>query len=194
MSSGIICQACGIEAPTRHVEFLQNIGMLVMRTHRKIKGNLCKNCVHKYFWRMTGTTLVLGPWGTISLIVAPCFIINNVVRYLGALGMPAVPPNAAPPVLTEKALTQLKPFAQKIAEKLNAGVALAEVATDIAARARVTPGQVVKYVVALSQQNRPQPPTGGFPVLPAKPLEVIPLEGSNDEEAFDGETLEESAD
>jgi hypothetical protein len=35
----------------------------------------------------------------------------------------------------------------------------------------VTPGQVVKYVVALSKQSRPAPPiAGGPPALPVQPL------------------------
>jgi len=43
----MICQACGVEAPTKQVEFRQNIGALIMRFHRTIKGQLCKSCVHK---------------------------------------------------------------------------------------------------------------------------------------------------
>jgi hypothetical protein len=171
-ASGIICQGCGIEAPTKKVCFYQNIGMLVMRTHRKIDGMLCKNCVNKHFWKMTGTTLFLGPWGMISLVVAPIFVINNVVRYLGALGMPAVPADAKVPVLTEQAVAQLQPYMQQIVDRLNKTEPLAAVAMDVGPRAQVTPGQVVKYVVALSKQGLPVPPmAGGPPSLPAGPAE-----------------------
>jgi hypothetical protein len=194
MPSGIICQGCGIEAPTRHVIFLQNIGMLVMRTHRKINGMMCKNCVHKHFWKMTTTTLFLGPWGYISIIVSPFFILNNLVRYLGCLGMPAVPPGASVPILTDKAIAQLRPFAGTIADRLNTNEQLVDVANDIARRARVTPGQVVKYVIALSQQNRQQPRTGGFPVVQNKPMPVLPIEADADEEIANAEFDEESAD
>jgi hypothetical protein len=114
-------------------------------------------------------------------------------RYLGTLGMPAVPANAVVPVLTEKVVASLKPYAQKIGERLAAGEELAAIATDIAPRARVTPGQVVKYVVALSRQNRPQPHTGGFPVLPPKPMAVIPLE-PGEHEMLGGEMAEKSVD
>jgi hypothetical protein len=179
MASGIICQSCGIEAPTRNVDFHQNIGMLVMRTRRNIKGMLCKKCIHKHFWKMTTTTIFLGPWGTISAIVAPCFVLNNIVRYLGAIGMPAVPPNATVPVLDDKAVAQLQPLKSKLIERLNNGESMVEVAPDIARQARVTPGQVVLYVVALAKGNRPQPQqlqTRGFPVQPAKPLPVESLE------------------
>jgi hypothetical protein len=179
MASGILCQSCGIEAPTRQVDFHQNIGMLVMRTCRQIKGMLCKRCVHKHFWKMTGTTLVLGPWGTISVIIAPCFIINNIVRYLTVLGMPAVPPDAKIPTLDAKAIAQLQPLTAVLIQRLNNKEPLADVATDIAKQARVTPGQVVKYVIAVSQAKVPPPPpqrTGGFPVLPAKPVPALPVE------------------
>jgi hypothetical protein len=175
MASGIICQSCGIEAPTKHVSFHQNIGMIVMRSHRKIDGKICKRCLHKHFAKMTGTTLLLGPWGYISLIIAPCFVISNVINYLGAVRMPAVPPGAKVPVLDAQALSQLQPHAQSIIDRLNLGEPLEAVAAGIAPLARVTPGQVVKYAVALAQQGRPQAPTYGFPVQPAKPRPVIPL-------------------
>ena len=85
------CQACGAEAPTRYVEFYQNIGALVVRFPSSIKGHLCKSCIHHYFWKCTLTTLALGWWGLISLIVTPFFILNNIFRYVLCLGMPAKP-------------------------------------------------------------------------------------------------------
>ena len=179
MASGIICQSCGIEAPTREVDFHQNIGALVVRFRRRVNGMLCKRCVHKHFWKMTGTTLLLGPWGYISVIIAPCFIINNVVRYLMVIGMPPVPPGAAVPTLDQNAIAQLQPLTPKLIERLNNKEPLATVATGIAQEARVTPGQVVKYVVALSQSNVPAaPPPGprGFPVRLAPPMPVLPVE------------------
>jgi len=84
------CQACGSQAPTRYVEFHQNIGALVVRFRRSIKGELCKGCIHSNFWSMTMTTLCVGWLGTISIIIAPIMIINNVVRYVPCLGLPKV--------------------------------------------------------------------------------------------------------
>jgi hypothetical protein len=81
------CQTCGTEAPTRYVEFHQNIGALVMRFHKSIKGNMCKSCINSYFWRFTLTTLAVGWLGVISLVLAPIFVINNVVRYLSCLSL-----------------------------------------------------------------------------------------------------------
>ncbi len=180
VKQAILCQSCGIEAPTKYVEFRQNIGMLVMRRHRTIKANLCKPCMSKYFRNMTLTTFFLGPWGTISLILAPTFIIMNLVQYFGAIGMEAVPVSAMVPVLTPEAIAKLKPYTVELGRRLSAGEPLVDIARAIGPQARVTPGTVVKYAIAVAQQNRPQP-TLGFPVVPitqppAMPTEPIPIE------------------
>jgi hypothetical protein len=81
------CQACGARAETKYVEFYQNIGVLIMRFSKAVKGNLCKSCIHRYFWELTTINLLFGWWGIISFFVNVIFIGNNVVRYLGCLGM-----------------------------------------------------------------------------------------------------------
>src|SRR5438046_149203 len=88
------CQACGTQAATKHVTFYQNIGALVIRFSRSVDGDLCKACVHKYFWEFTSISLLLGWWGIISFILNPFLILNNVFYYLSCLGMPA--PHAPP--------------------------------------------------------------------------------------------------
>ena len=91
----MICQSCGVEAPTQHVVFYQNIGALVMRFQKKIEGNLCKSCIHKYFWEFTLITLFLGWWGVISFFATLFFYIpNNIIRYLLSLSLKPVPPGA----------------------------------------------------------------------------------------------------
>ena len=157
----MICQACGVEAPTKNVEFRQNIGALVLRFHRKIKGNLCKSCVHKNFWKMTLVTLTVGWLGMISLVVAPIFIVINIVNYLRCLGMPPVPPMARAPELTNDVMTLLQPQAQGIMARLNAGEDAKVIAVDIASTSGTTPGQVILYIrglVRAAQLQRPLPP------------------------------------
>lgn len=149
----MICQICGIEAPTKHVEFHQNIGALVVRFSKSVNGNLCKSCIHKNFWGMTGTTLALGWWGTISLIVTPIFVLNNLGRYLFCLGMPPVPPGATTPLLTDEVVDQISPYFPEICERLNRGEELVEVATSIARLCNVTPGQIVVFVHAVAQSQ-----------------------------------------
>ncbi len=82
------CQSCGRYAPTRYVVLYQNIGLLIMRMGKSIEGNLCKACISKNFWEYTLVTFFAGWWGIISFFLTPFFLINNVVRYLGCLGMP----------------------------------------------------------------------------------------------------------
>jgi len=152
----VICQACGLEAPTKNVSFYQNIGLLVMRFHKSISGNLCKSCVHKYFWQFTLTNLVLGWWGIISFIVTPFFILNNVIRYILCLGMEPVPPGAQQARLTEEAVRKLEPHADSIIERLNQGEDFRRVAENTAMNAGVTPAQVLLYINALVQASRQQ--------------------------------------
>src|SRR5258708_10185940 len=67
------CQICGNLAPTKQVEFNQNVGLIVMRRYATIKGRLCKKCIDKEFTNKTLTTLFFGWWGTISLFVTPVY-------------------------------------------------------------------------------------------------------------------------
>jgi hypothetical protein len=152
----MICQVCGIEAPTKYVAFYQNIGALIMRFSKSIEGNLCKKCIHEYFWSFTGTTLLLGWWGMISLIISPFLIINNVGRYLFCLGMPPVPPDAVAPTLTSEAIEKIKPHVQHLFDRLNAGVSVAEASTEVAELAGVRPAQVILFLRALAEAQAEQ--------------------------------------
>ena len=51
----MICQSCGVEAPTKYVAFYQNIGMLVMRTHR-LENNEDFPSIAADVSRLTGVT------------------------------------------------------------------------------------------------------------------------------------------
>lgn len=141
----MLCQVCGVEAATKSITFRQNIGMLVMRRSAYISGKLCKRCIHRHFWKMTGTTLVLGPWGTISLMLAPLFILNNVGQYITCVTMPGVPRGAGRATLTDDAFTRLEPHAAEIFDRLHAGEDFTQIADSISASADVTPGQVLLF-------------------------------------------------
>jgi hypothetical protein len=168
MSTGILCQGCGREAPTKYAEYHQNIGALVVRFGKSYKGQLCKQCMHKYFWETSLAPLFLGPWGTISLVLWPIFLINNVVRYLGALPMPGVPADARVPQLDPATFERLLPRVDEAFARLNGGETLESVATNIAAATGgVTPGQVLLFMAHVARQaaEQQQAPTGGFPVI-----------------------------
>ncbi len=81
------CESCGLETPTAKVQLYQNIGMLVMRRYRSVKGNICKPCIDNYFWQYTLATSVLGWWGLISLFITPLFIANNLFQFVKSRGL-----------------------------------------------------------------------------------------------------------
>lgn len=149
----MICQCCGVEAPTKYVAFYQNIGALVMRFTRSMQGNLCKSCIHEYFWKFTLTNATLGWWGLHSLIITPFLIVNNVGRYVFCLTMEPVPPGAAVPQLNEDEIARIAQHIDDLFERLAAGDPLEAVARQIAERARVTPGQVLLYLQLAAQSS-----------------------------------------
>ena len=79
-----VCQSCGTAGPTQYVEFKQNVGAILLRFHRTLKGHLCARCVGEQFRGMTLVTLVAGWWGIISFFLTPIILVGNVVQYLGA--------------------------------------------------------------------------------------------------------------
>jgi hypothetical protein len=168
MRKGHICQLCGVEAPTRYVAFYQNIGALVMHFHRNIKGYLCKRCINANFWKMTGTTIGIGWLGPHSIIIAPFLVINNIVRYVGTIGMPAVPPGAQRPVVDEAVANKINPILPQVFDLLNQKTELNDIATELAPAVGVSPAQLVSYVIAVIQaQARQANATAGQTTQPA---------------------------
>jgi hypothetical protein len=78
------CQLCGNMRSTQNVKFQRNIGMLLARQTRSIQADMCKTCMSKNYWEFMGKNLLLGPWGTISLIVTPIYLVTNTYSYLSA--------------------------------------------------------------------------------------------------------------
>ena len=79
------CQSCRNVRLTKAVVFRRNVGMIVFRRSYTIRGNLCKSCVSKHFWEFEWKNLLFGPWGIISLIVTPIYLLMNFFTYLGAM-------------------------------------------------------------------------------------------------------------
>jgi hypothetical protein len=145
------CQACGANAPTRYVEFYSNIGMILFRFEKSIKGYLCKSCVSGYFWEYTLASLALGWWGFISLMANPLIILNNVFRYIPCLFMPRAPRAETIPAGDFAGL--LRPHVQAIRTRLDAGVGLLQVAQETADAAGLAVEDVLPYVLAVSRDN-----------------------------------------
>jgi len=156
----VICQACGIEAPTQHVEFSQVVGAVLVRFSGSIQGELCKRCIHRFFWKTTGTCLTLGWWSPVSLVITPWYIARNIRCYLRSLGLAPVAPGATVPELTDEALGRLSPHADEPCRRLDQGEDLVRVAHDVSRLAGVTPGQVVLYTQALADAAETEAPSG----------------------------------
>ena len=62
---------------------LQNIGLLVMRFDRSIRGALCKRCISHHFWRCQVLNLLFGWWGVISFFFTLIALPANLFVYLG---------------------------------------------------------------------------------------------------------------
>jgi hypothetical protein len=82
------CQACQVPAATRFVTLRQNIGALVMRFPRSVQGAMCRDCIGRYFWRYTLTTLFLGWWGVISFFCTLAWIPTNIVTFISSRSLP----------------------------------------------------------------------------------------------------------
>lgn len=146
------CQGRGVVAETRHASFHQNIGLLVLRLSRSMEGDLCKNCINRFFWQYSLITFFFGWWGIISFICTPIFLIMNLVSYVPSWGMQAPGPGAGrPPTVTRELATKLQPYATKLMERLGNDEPLDTVAADVAQEAGVTPDEVKAYVAALVQ-------------------------------------------
>jgi|GEM_PF-2225710 len=78
------CQVCRGPGPVAHAVFRQNVGALFARFEKRIEGNMCAPCLSKKFWPLTLTTVAVGWLGMISLIVAPIYVIMNIVEYIKA--------------------------------------------------------------------------------------------------------------
>jgi hypothetical protein len=126
----MICQSCGVEAPTRKVFFVQHIGALVMFFHRRIGGLLCRNCVNKYFGQYFLVTLTLGWWGIISMFATPVVLVIDIVNYFRAWSLAPVPTGATALVLTDEAILRLNPLAGDLVRRLNANEPLEFVAAE----------------------------------------------------------------
>jgi hypothetical protein len=108
------CEACGQHPAARHVVFHQNVGLLIIRLSKSIRGDLCSGCIHKYFWEFTTINLLLGWWGIISLVVTPFLILNNLLYYSGMLG------SKSPPEREERRQVEAPVSTRSLADDKNA--------------------------------------------------------------------------
>ena len=156
MKSRLICNNCGLEAPTRDTQFSHNVGMFVARQEFTTFGPLCKRCVHRCFRMHTAANLVFSWWGFVSFIAASTFLISNILRYLLCLNMPSVPGGAREPVLSQEEAARMGAFEEELVRRVEAGENPDAVAMEIGPKAELTPGQIVVYPEWLIREGRYQ--------------------------------------
>ncbi|HYQ45374.1 MAG TPA: hypothetical protein VER11_25485 [Polyangiaceae bacterium] len=83
------CQKCGELRPVKHVQFQQNIGLLIVRFPKTLSGALCKPCISGVFWEYTLITLFLGWWGVISFFSTLIAIPTNIVQFIQSRSLPS---------------------------------------------------------------------------------------------------------
>ncbi len=83
------CQGCGRPGPVLEASLHQNTGMLFARRHTRADGTFCRSCGVTTALKMNLHNLVLGWWGTISMIVTPLFFLNNLYYGLAAASLPS---------------------------------------------------------------------------------------------------------
>jgi hypothetical protein len=81
-----LCEVCGTRPARRRVTYRQNIGMLVLRWAKTVQGDMCSSCIHRCFWECSLITLLVGWIGVLSLVIAPIFLVGNLLNYIGILG------------------------------------------------------------------------------------------------------------
>jgi hypothetical protein len=85
------CQVCGRQAETKLVAFHQNIGALVIRFRKTVRGQLCRECASEVFRKFQLTNFFLGWWGVISLFMTPILITGNWIAWLRTRSLAAPP-------------------------------------------------------------------------------------------------------
>jgi hypothetical protein len=76
------CDLCKRSAQVDYVTLEQNIGLLVFRIPKRLRGYLCRTCSAHVFWRMTLVTFFLGWWGVISFFVTFVVLYRNVATFV----------------------------------------------------------------------------------------------------------------
>jgi hypothetical protein len=81
------CIGCGARGETKNIVLVQNVGLIVLRFQRVLRGAFCKPCIRRHFWRMTTIMFFFGWWGIISFVFTVIGIPANIVQYVRTFSM-----------------------------------------------------------------------------------------------------------
>lgn len=156
------CQSCGEMRLTKFVSFYRNEGMFFRRREYSYIGNTCKGCVHRQFWKFEFLNVVLGPWGMISMMVAPIYFVQNIFNYIIAIYTLRGPETANFPAVASKSRTQtvlisigvvvllvlvIRPMMKKRISPNDTTVAAIPISLDQSTSEQILCGQTLKSAV-----------------------------------------------
>ncbi len=141
----MICQVCGVEAPTRSIFLFQHVGLILIGLTGRINGQLCRRCINRYALRFSLITLFFGWWGWHSLFLTPIFLIINLIQFIRSRSLAPAPPNAQAPTLDEVTLKRLDRYRDEVVGQLASGQERASLAHNLAFQTGATPGQIYLY-------------------------------------------------
>jgi hypothetical protein len=88
MPYAVACEYCHRPAPPKYVAFGCNIGLIFTRISKSVSGQLCKDCIRRFFWEYTLTTLFAGWWGVISFFRTLFVLPANIIEFASAWRLP----------------------------------------------------------------------------------------------------------
>ena len=144
--NSIYCQACGMSAPTKYVEFDKVFCVVFFVRKTPLKGNLCRRCIHKYFWEFTLMTLLMGWWGIFSFFMTIVAIPKNVFGYVKIFGLESSSSRYSSDALSSGSKQKLGRYKEEILSRILAGESPRRVASDIAAMTSVSHDQILLYI------------------------------------------------
>lgn len=154
VAKAVVCDGCGLEAPTQYVSYQQNVGAIVLRFSTVDRGHYCKRCNRRAFWSNTVLTFFVGWWGVISFFITISFLVGNVVTFIRTRSLAPAPAGAARPSYDDLVLAKMNPYTGLVGERLIEGIDPADIAREVAPLAGVTPGQAWCLIVTLRSLDR----------------------------------------
>jgi len=133
------------------VSFDQHIGAIYLRFHQKYEGFFCKSCTTKYFLKATLITLGVGWLGIISIFLAPCYIIGNIIHYIGVMNDFKRGNRPRKDASASKLLQMNEVIQNRLAE----GKPIAVIAREIAPKAGVSQVQASQHIISVMRALHP---------------------------------------
>ena len=151
MRYAVACEYCQRPAPTKYVAFGCNIGLIVTRLSKSVSGQLCKDCIRRFFWEYTLTTLFLWWWGVISFFRTLYLLPANIIDFASAWRLPPPTEGDAGPADADAPRARVI-RGNDIEETIE--LSAAEAASGTQRRVRMGSGTVLEVTIPAGVQDR----------------------------------------